>query len=100
MARLEPLDGISPFEELNQHPDGEYVAMRTGWDDGDRGERAAAILRGIILSCPRTYGTSGLRRRATAGISRRRKAPLTETRVVLVTTTKPITGLRPSPRFG
>ncbi len=41
MARLEPVAGVSPFEELDRHPDGEYVAMRTGWAAGERGERAA-----------------------------------------------------------
>ena len=41
MGRLEALDGVSPLDELDRHPEGQYVAMRTGWDSEGRGERAA-----------------------------------------------------------
>src|SRR5688572_6098249 len=41
MKRLEALDAVSPLDELDRHPEGHYVAMRTGWDSEDRGERAA-----------------------------------------------------------
>lgn len=40
MGRFEALDGVSPLDELDRHPQGDYVAMRTGWDSEDRSERA------------------------------------------------------------